>query len=204
MAGFSAFGVWSRNFLGDLLALRECPVAGLVADVTRSRVTLELGRAAAGKARTVRIEAAANAARAMATCAVTFDVAAHTRIEIALRFEGMVIGFSRRVAPLALLGVESTAVAKIGRATHRYARALVAVDAERLLAMAARASLRCLARLDCVHVQVVVRVNAARPNASVVAICAVLLRVALRAYLRVRARNLFVPFDKVGRMAGVV
>ena len=84
------------------------------------------------------------------------------------------------------------------------ADAHVAVEAEALLAVAALALLRLHARLDGVHVQVVVRVDAARAHAAVVAVGAEVLLVAVGAELRVVGGDRLVALDEVGRVLGVV
>ena len=115
-----------------------------MADVARPRVSLELRRAAAGEASGVRVEAAADALAAVADDAVALDVAAHAGVEVPVRLERVMAGAARRIAPLALRGVEAARV--LHRAAHRDADALVAAEAEALLAVAARALLRREAR----------------------------------------------------------
>jgi len=79
----------------------------------------------------------------------------------------------------------------------------VAIEAKALLLVAALALLRRHARLDGVHVQVVVRVHASRPDAAIVAVRAEVLFVAVRAERRVVGRNRLVTLDEIGRVLGV-
>src|SRR5579883_2421864 len=177
-------------------APRERLVRGLVTHEARPRVPVELGRAAAEEAVLMRVEAAADADRSVAGDAVALEVAAHARVQVALGLERVMPRLSRRIAPDGLRRVEPPAVLLVRRARLRDADAHVAVDAEALLAVAARAPLRGHPGVDGVHVQVVVRVHVARPDAPVVAVRAEVLLVAVGAERGVVGRDALVPVDE--------
>ena len=81
---------------------------------------------------------------------------------------------------------------------------LVTRKAERLLLMAARAARAVLARRLGVQRQEVVRMRLARAHATVVAISAVLLAVAIGAEATVVAGNDLVPFDPIRSVTRIV
>src|SRR6266542_3953320 len=86
---------------------------------------------------------------------------------------------------------------------HRDTDALVALEAEALLLVAAGAARVVLARGDGVHRDPVVGVHAARPDFTVVAVGAVTLGVAAAAKSAVVGRNALVALDEVGRVLRV-
>src|SRR6185437_13640442 len=94
-------------------------------------------------------------------------------------------GPSRRVAPDRLRWMEPGIVLGGRRARLADADAEVAIEAEALVAVARLAVLGLHPRLDGVHVQVVARVDRARPDPPVVAVGAEVFLVAVGAELRV-------------------
>jgi hypothetical protein len=81
---------------------------------------------------------------------------------------------------------------------------LVTVNAERLFVVAARATRLISTGLHRMHRQEIVRVDAARPDAPVVAFGAVAFFVTARAELALVGRDFLVPLDPVGAVPGVV
>src|SRR5262249_1440333 len=130
-----------------------------VAHETWPGISAKLRGAAPDETVLVGIERPADPARAVTHHAVALDVAAHARREAPFSLIRVVAGFSGRIAPDALGRVEATAVPRARRAGLGHPDTHVALEAKALFAMTARAPLGGHARLDGVHVQVVVRVN---------------------------------------------
>src|SRR5262249_10195257 len=118
--------VGERRRFARLAALLEDSGAGLVADVTRSRIAPELRRAAPREAAHARVEARADAGAAVADHAVALDMAAHTRVQVVLGLERVMPGLSRRVAPDLLRRMEAPRHAHVRGCAHRDPQALMA------------------------------------------------------------------------------
>jgi len=141
----------------------------------------------------------------MANRAVPLHVAADAGADVALRLPGVVARCSRTVGPLRLRWVEPPPLRVVReRSGGGHPSALMAAQAERLLAVAAGAFLLILAGRDWVHVEPIVRVNAARADSAVVAVGAVLFAVAVGAKAAVIARDLLVAKDPIWTVPGVV
>jgi hypothetical protein len=151
----------------------------------------------------VRIEPRAYAQGPVTHDTVPLHVAADAPAQASLGFEGVVPRSGRRVAPDGLWRVEPSTVSGARRARLGHAGPEMAVQTEALLEMAALAPLRAHARLDGVHVQVVVRMNRSRANSSIVAVGTECILVAARAERRIIAGNALVPREEVGRVFSV-
>jgi len=137
--------------------------------------------------------------------AVALDVAADASADVALRLPGVVARRAGAIGPLRLGGVEAAALREIGEwAGHGDAQTLVAGQAKRLVAMAARALLLIFAGRHRVHAEPVVGMDAPRPDSPIMTIGARFLRVAIGAKARVVSGYGLVPFDPIRTMARVV
>src|SRR5450631_587031 len=141
----------------------------------------------------------------MANRAIPLHVAADAGADVALRLPGVVPRGPWTVGPLRLWWVESPPLRVVRESSGEgHPGALMAAQAERLLAVAARAFLLILAGRNRVHVEPIVRVNAARADSAVVAVGAVLLAVTVGAKAAVVARDLLVAKDPIWTVPGVV
>ena len=181
-----------------------------MANQARPRVFAQRRRAAAPEAWRVRVHtsteanaaaraAAADARAGMAHGAVPLDVAADTRIQVALRFPAMVPSAARTVGPHRPRWVEAPALGGVAMGPgHRDAGALMAGNAEALLVMTAGAGRTVLTGCDGMQIQPVIRMHAAWADPAIVAIGAVVLAVAVGAKTAVRARDQLVALDPIG------
>src|SRR4051794_38524366 len=118
----------------------------------------------------------------MADRAITLDVTADAGADISLCLPSVMTRRTRAVGPLRLRWMEAPALDRVGEwARHADPEPLVAAQAKRLVAMAARALLLIFARSDGMHAEPIIGVNAARSNPAVVAISTVFLAVAIGA-----------------------
>ncbi len=139
----------------------------------------------------------------MAGEAVPFDVTAHADLEIAARFPTMVVPADGAAGPDFGCRMESApTLLRVERSGLSDSEPGVAGDAEGLLAMAARAPLRCHLGGDPMLAEPVVGVNGAGPYTPVVAVGAFLFRVAARAERRVSARDLLVALEPAWPVVG--
>src|ERR1700733_11669045 len=146
----------------------QVPVAGLVADEAGPRVAAQRQPALLLEARRVWIDAAAaaDALGGVAGRAVALAVASDARIQVSHGLPGVVHGAARRRRPLVGRGMEAPAGhPRAARRVSRDARAAVAVGAERLLLVTARAARVVLPRGLRVHGEPVVRVHLSRADA---------------------------------------
>jgi len=143
--------------------------------------------------------APAHLGRRVAGRAVPLDVAAHTCVQISLGLPCVVRGGPRAVRPDCRRRMKASPPGEyLGRAGERDAGTLMTAQAKRLLVMAARASGLVATGLHGVHRDEIVRMDAARPDAPIVAARAIPFLVAVRAEAAVVGGDLLVPFDPVG------
>jgi hypothetical protein len=178
--------------------------AGFVADETRSRISPHLRGATSRESGGVRIETAADSLAAVTRHAIALDVTRDARVQISFGFERVMSGLTRRIAPNRFRRMESPRITCARRTAHRNADAHVATETEALLVVAARALRRFLARVDRVHRNVVVRMDAARARATVVTANAEIFFVAVRAKFRVGAGHHFMALDPIGTVLRIV
>jgi len=144
--------------------------------------------------------------------AVSLGVTAHARVQVALRFPGVVHGRAGWVGPeppgAARVRVGRVKAAAPGKRRIRtgfgHSGALMAADAERLQAVTARAVRIELAGRDFVHADPVIRMHFSVPHAAVVTLDTIVFGVAARAKLTVGAGYAFVPLDPIGAVPGIV
>jgi len=177
--------------------------AGRVGIATR-RAGL-VGRAALGGRGAVSGAPAADRRRRVAGGAVTFGMAAHAGVQVALCLPRMVRARTWPLRPPIFGRMEAPPRREVrDRARQRDPCSLVTVEAERLLAVAAGAGGIVLPSSDGMHADPVVRVHPARADAAVMATRAKALAMTVGAEPALVGCHALVSLDPIGSVLRVV